>query len=86
MWVLGAPVGGYRVFIMQRGTSEGAEFLVLVGWGGRSVTSLRGCVRAGKWSQSTGQVGVCVMGCKTRKMLGLSFSRSGQKVRMEGRG
>lgn len=38
MWVLSAPVGEYRIFVMQKGTSEGVEFLVLVGWGCRGVT------------------------------------------------
>lgn len=37
MWTVCAPVGEYRIFIMQTGTSKGAEFLVLVGWGCRSV-------------------------------------------------
>lgn len=33
-----APVGEYRVFVMQKGTSEGVEFLVLVGWGCTGIT------------------------------------------------
>lgn len=31
MWMLAAQVGEYRIFVMQRGISTGAEFLVLVG-------------------------------------------------------
>lgn len=31
-------------------------------------------------------VGLCVMDCRARKMLGLSFSRFGQKVRLERHG
>lgn len=39
-WDVGVecPVGECRMFVMQRGTSEGSEFLVLVGWGCRGVT------------------------------------------------
>lgn len=38
MWMLSVLVGEYRIFIMRRGTSEGAEFLVLFGWGCRGIT------------------------------------------------
>lgn len=38
MWMFSAPVGEYRMFVIQRDTSKGAVFLVVVGWGCTGVT------------------------------------------------
>lgn len=94
MWMLSAPVGEYGMFVMQRGTPWGAEFLVFVGWGCRGVTGdqlmispseglcMSRDVVVGHWISG----GVGVMDCRATEMLSLSFSRSSQKVRLEGRG